>query len=175
MDLDDRALKSLTDDFAGNSTLVDDFVDNLQFLDGWKILDGTLYSRNNNAIKYVSDIHDMARIGTSSTNDYLQTWRNAFPNLQGGGFNVHHSIEQQVLNKWPDLFSESELHSIQNLRGISGEINPDIHLSRIRKEWDKFYDNYPPGGTIPTRQDVLDYATHIDNLLGNNFSPPVRK
>jgi hypothetical protein len=129
----------------------------------WEVLSGTLYSTNINALEYLSEILIKAKVGLAGSANYLSTWRNKFPSLQGGGFNVHHAIEQQTLNKWPGLFDELEINSLENLRGISGEINPDDHLSRIRKEWDNFYDLYPPG-TTPTRQAVLDHATSIDNL-----------
>lgn len=83
---------------------------------------------------------------------------------------VHHAIEQQVLKRYPGLFNESEIHSYENLRGIPIEVNSDVHLSKIRKEWNKFYRTNPN----PVRQDILDKATEIDNLYGNQFNPPVR-
>jgi len=77
--------------------------------------------------------------------------------------------------RWPNLFDELEIHSFENLRGISKEINPDVHLSRIRIEWNKFYNLFPPGGAVPTRQQILDKAEEIDDLFGHFFSPPIRK
>jgi hypothetical protein len=99
--------------------------------------------------------------------------------LKGGEpgryFNVHHSIEKQVIeSRWPGLFDELEIHSLENLRGISGELNVELHLKAIRNKWDDFYDQFPPGGPIPTRQQVLDYAKQIDDEFGKYFSPPVR-
>lgn len=34
------------------------------------------------------------------------------------------------------------MHSLDNLRGIPKEINSDLHLSKIRKEWNKFYKEF---------------------------------
>ena len=106
-------------------------------------------------------------------------WRSYFPNLKGGEpgkyFNVHHAIEQQVYkSRWPSLFTELEINSIENLRGISGELNTELHLKAIRDRWDEFYDLFPPGGQVPTRQQVLDHAKLIDDEFGKFFSPPIR-
>ncbi|MEO1518237.1 MAG: hypothetical protein AAFV95_24670 [Bacteroidota bacterium] len=138
----------------------------------WAALEKTPFSTNFSAFEYLSNVVDRATLGRATTTDYLRTWRNKFPHLQGGNFTVHHSIERRTLSLWPGLFDELELNSIQNLRGISGEINPSIHLSAIRKEWDKFYLRF--SNETPTRQQVLDFATHVDNMFGSSFSPPIR-
>jgi len=62
------------------------------------------------------------------------------------------------------------MHSLENLRGIPKEINSEIHLSKIRKEWNKFYRQNPN----PTKQQLLDKATEIDDMFGTEFNPPVR-
>jgi hypothetical protein len=65
----------------------------------------------------------------------------------------------------------SELHSIENLRGIpKGSINNRVHLSAIRKDWNELYRNNPNS----SRQDVPDWATKIDDECGDQFDPPVR-
>jgi len=73
-----------------------------------------------------------------------------------------------VLQKYPQLFSESEIHSIENLRGIPNSINNDIHLSQIRRIWNQFYRTNPN----PLKSDLLKIATEIDNLFGDQFLPP---
>ncbi|MCU0430693.1 MAG: hypothetical protein MUF42_12080 [Cytophagaceae bacterium] len=143
-------------------------------LEAWKILSNSIHSINVTAINYVDMLKGGTQLSRAPTNDYIKTWRENFPSLQGGNFNVHHSIEQQVQKKWPNLFDEAEINSFPNLRGISGEINSDVHLSRIRKEWDKFYDEFPDG-VIPSKQQVLDWAKHVDDMFGQYFSPPIRK
>ena len=73
--------------------------------------------------------------------------------------------------RYPGLFSPNEIHSLENLRGIpKGVVNNRVHLSAIRNLWNDFYGNNPS----PTRQDVLDYVTSVDDLLGQWFNPRVR-
>jgi hypothetical protein len=75
-----------------------------------------------------------------------------------------------VQKRYPGLVSDSELHSLENLRGIPKDVNSDIHLSKIRKEWNKFYRENPK----PTQQQLLDKATEIDIKYGSQFNPPAK-
>ena len=61
------------------------------------------------------------------------------------------------------------MHALENLRGIPKEINSDIHLSKIRKEWNRFYKEVPN----PTKQQLLDKAAEIDSKCGHLFNPPL--
>lgn len=91
------------------------------------------------------------------------------------GLWVHHAIEQAVLDKYPGLFTEDEIHSGENLRGFKdGPHNKRAHLSAVRILWNKFYRPHDKAGTTPTRQDVLDYVTYVDDELGNWMTPRVR-
>lgn len=45
-----------------------------------------------------------------------------------------------------------------------------MHLKKIRSEWDEFYIDNPN----PSKQDLLDKATEIDDKFGHQFNPPVR-
>ncbi|MFE0803998.1 RHS repeat-associated core domain-containing protein [Streptomyces sp. NPDC058812] len=111
-----------------------------------------------------------AAVGKTTSHNYKKTFFAAHPGLKGKVV-VHHAIEQQVLKRYPGLFSADEMHSLENLRGIpKGDINSRIHLSQIRVEWNKFYDANPN----PTRQEVLKQATLVDDMLGNWFSPRIR-
>lgn len=84
---------------------------------------------------------------------------------------VHHAVEQQVHRRYPEVVSESEMHSLENLRGIpKGEVNNRVHLSQLRKEWNRFYKANPN----PTKDDLLDFATKMDDKYGTQFDPPVR-
>src|SRR5690606_12130800 len=104
-----------------------------------------------------------------TSNNYRENFRKAHPNVSD--VVVHHAVEQQVQKRYPGLVSDAELHSGENLRGIpKGQINNRIHLSAIRKEWNEFYRNNPN----PTKQDLLDKATEIDDKFGHLFNPPVR-
>ncbi|MEV5154594.1 RHS repeat-associated core domain-containing protein [Streptomyces werraensis] len=111
-----------------------------------------------------------ASVGSTTSHNYKKTFFDAHPHLKGKVV-VHHAIEQQVLKRYPGLFSADEMHSLENLRGIpKGDINSKIHLSQIRVEWNRFYDANPN----PTRQEVLDQVTKVDDMLGNWFSPRIR-
>ncbi len=71
---------------------------------------------------------DPATLGTSISTNYKTTFFSAHPSLEGKVV-VHHAVEQQVLTRYPGVVSESQMHSIENLRGIPKNINSDIHLS----------------------------------------------
>ncbi len=86
----------------------------------------------------------------------------------------HHAVEQQVLNRYPGVLTANEMQSMANLRGIPKDINSQVHLRTIRREWDDFYDRYDLSGAIPTKQQLLDKAKQIDNLVGHLFDPPIR-
>ena len=91
------------------------------------------------------------------------------PELEGQVV-VHHAVEQQVLTRYQGLFSEGEINSYENLRGIPNSINNDLHLSQIRREWNQFYRT----SVGPTRGQLLDKATDIDTKFGDLFSQLVR-
>ncbi|MER6243353.1 putative T7SS-secreted protein [Streptomyces griseorubiginosus] len=111
-----------------------------------------------------------ASVGSTTDHNYKRTFFNANPKLEGEVV-VHHAIEQQILKRYPGLFSADEIHSLENLRGIpKGDINSRVHLSEIRVAWNRFYDAHPN----PTRQQVLDHVTHVDDMLGHWFSPRIR-
>ncbi len=169
------ALTKLVDDIEVNPALANFLRNNPTKKDAWELIHKSLYSHDINVLNYVDEIKSAARVGNASSTNYTQTFFNAFPgiNLQGNGFVVHHAIEQQVFTKYPGLLTEAEINSLQNLRGISGEINGALHLSDIRISWNNFYNQFP-AGVIPSRTQVLQKATEIDNLFGNLFTPPIR-
>ncbi|MER8013458.1 DUF6531 domain-containing protein, partial [Streptomyces griseoluteus] len=111
-----------------------------------------------------------ASVGSTTSHSYKKTFFAEHPELKGKVV-VHHAIEQQVLKRYPGLFKADEIHSLENLRGIpKGDINSKVHLSEIRVSWNEFYRNNP----APTRQQVLDHVTEVDDRLGNWFSPRIR-
>jgi hypothetical protein len=77
-------------------------------------------------------------------------------------------VEQKVLHWYPGLFDENELHALPNLRGIPNELNPQLHLSEIRKEWDQFYRENPTA----TREQFEKKVREIDSKFGHKFNPP---
>jgi hypothetical protein len=123
------------------------------------------------AIRVVSEARDAAqaaaRFGTSESTNYRKTFFAAHPELEGKVW-VHHAVEQQVLTRNRGVVTESEIHSLENLRRIPNTVNSEIHLSKIRIMWNEFYRKHPTA----TKQQLLDHATHIDNTLGSGFTPP---
>jgi len=109
---------------------------------------------------------NMATLGESLSNNYRQTFFTAYPELEGQVV-IHHAVEQQVLKRY-SIFSESQIHSLENLRGIPNELNNTVHLSEIRTAWNRFYRN----NANPTKEMILEQATEIDKTYGNQFLPP---
>jgi len=110
-----------------------------------------------------------ARFGAAGSSDYTATFFSEHPELQGKVV-VHHAVEQQVLTRYPGVVTEEEMHSLENLRGIPKETNADLHLSKIRREWNQFYRENP----APTKEQLLQKATEIDTKYGSQFNPPLR-
>jgi hypothetical protein len=109
-----------------------------------------------------------ATLGNALTNDYRATFFKANPELEGQVV-VHHGVPQVSLRRYPGEVTESEIHSIENLRGIPKELNSDIHLGEIAREWFRFY----KANRNATREQLLQKATEIDLKYGGWFKPPV--
>ncbi|RLC20839.1 MAG: hypothetical protein DRI57_03870 [Deltaproteobacteria bacterium] len=109
----------------------------------------------------------MAEFGHASTANYKKTFFEAHPDLEGKVI-VHHTVEQQVLTRYPGIVTEEEMHSLENLRGIPHELNSDLHLSRIRKEWNRFYKE----NQRVTKDQLLKKATEIDEKYTHLYKPP---
>lgn len=117
---------------------------------------------------------DPAALGWATTKDYRATFARANPDVDMSTVVVHHAVERNALTRFPGLFDEYELHSIENLRGIPKTINSEVHLRAIRKEWDAFAGRIGDGRLRPTRGDVLEEATRIDEMFGHLFTPRER-
>lgn len=111
-----------------------------------------------------------ATFGNAVSSDYKATFFAQNPELKGQVV-VHHAVEQQVLKRYPGVVTEAEMHSLENLRGIPKDKNSDLHLSKIRREWNQFYRENPS----PTKQDLLKKATEIDKKYGPQFNPPIKE
>ena len=105
---------------------------------------------------------------TGQATHYRETFFAAHPALRDKVV-VHHAIEQQVLKRYPGLFTEAEIHALENLRGVPKSMNPALHLSKIRRAWNDFYRTH----ASPTKQQVLDFAAHLDRQFGALFTPPL--
>ncbi|WP_185761808.1 hypothetical protein [Xanthomonas phaseoli] len=110
-----------------------------------------------------------ATLGYSQSFNYRATFFEANPGLEGNVV-VHHAVEQQVLTRYPGVAAPEQIHSLENLRGIPKEVNSDLHLSTIRREWNKFY-RETPNATLPQ---LLRKATEIDSKYGSQFNPKVK-
>ncbi|KAI3349178.1 hypothetical protein [Clostridium botulinum] len=109
--------------------------------------------------------------GNTKKINYKKVFFDEYPDLEGKVV-VHHGVEQQVLKKpqTQGLFTPKEMHSLDNLRGIPKQINSDLHLSKIRKEWNRFYREFPN----PTKEQLLNKRLEIDNKYGDLFNPPIK-
>lgn len=81
------------------------------------------------------------------------------------------AVEKKVLKYYSGLFTEEEIHSLENLRGISNDVNRQLHLHELRLAWNRFYREHPPG--VATREQFLQKAAEIDSLHGWRFNPSV--
>ncbi|MCA1194497.1 MULTISPECIES: hypothetical protein [unclassified Saccharopolyspora] len=114
--------------------------------------------------------HLPAQFGRAVRKDYRKTFFENHPELEGKVV-VHHAVEQASSRRYPEAdLSMAEMHSYDNLRGIPKEENNSLHLSEIRHEWDEFYEQHPTA----TKEQLLDFATHVDNKYGHRFTPPMR-
>jgi len=108
--------------------------------------------------------------GVATKIEYKKVFFEQNPDLKGQVV-VHHGIEQQVLTRaeTKGLFTPEEIHAYDNLRGIPNEVNSDVHLSKIRKEWNQFYKE----NLNPTKDQLLVKRLEIDQKYGNQFYPPI--
>lgn len=124
------------------------------------------------SFRSLPDDHIEAWLGKATSKNYGDAFFTANPQLRNNVV-VHHAVEQQVLDKFPGIITEDELHSLENLRGIPKEINSELHLSIIRKEWNKFYRPFSRSKTKPTKEQLLQKAAEIDRKYGHHFNPPI--
>jgi hypothetical protein len=110
-----------------------------------------------------------ASLGWTDSTDYRRTFFTAHPDLQGQVW-VHHAVEQQALRRYPGVVQSQQVHSLENLRGIPKAVNSEVHLSQIRRDWNRFYRTH----ASPTLDDLLDFATKVDETYGTQFLPEVR-
>lgn len=95
---------------------------------------------------------------------------------------VHHAIELDVLDQFPGVFEPGELNTFENMRGIRPEFNDQLHLSKLRTEWNRHNKNleqilseeglveHTPEYNARVRQYIFDARDEIDYLLGQFFT-----
>jgi hypothetical protein len=99
--------------------------------------------------------------------DYRAVFFASHPELQGRVV-VHHRIEQQIVKLFPGRFTEAEINSLANLRGVPNDANAFLHLSMMRTAWNEFYKSNPSA----TRKQIVEMANKIDEAFGQMFIPP---
>ncbi|MBB2975121.1 hypothetical protein FHX49_000662 [Microbacterium endophyticum] len=111
-----------------------------------------------------------ARLGETDSLKYRDTFFEANPSVPPTNTVVHHAVEQGVLKKYPGIATPEQIHSLENLRGIPKSLNSSMHLSEIRIAWNTFYRENP----TTTLDELLRYATKLDDQFGHLFTPPIR-
>jgi len=100
-------------------------------------------------------------------NTYRDTFFKAFPQLRGKVWG-RHRVERVVLHKYPGRFTPAELDELWNLRGIPKGVNSKMHLSRVRRAWNMFYERHKHA----TRADMLRFAEIVDDWILKGFAIP---
>jgi hypothetical protein len=118
--------------------------------------------------------NDEARFGHAQRKDYRKTYFEKYPGLEGRVV-VHHAVQQKYLttenDDFPGVVPPKEMHSLENLRGIPKDKNDTLHLGKVRDMWLDFRAE----NQDPTKEELLDQATRVDEELGDQFVPPVRE
>jgi hypothetical protein len=125
---------------------------------------GAMLARDPTRVRYGG-----ATVGWETSTDYRKTFFDANPKLNPNDYVVHHGIEQQVFNRYPGIFTNEEINSLENLRGVRKDFDDNLHKKVFRREWDEFYAAHPAA----TRQDILDKVTELDRKYGQLFDPPL--
>ena len=112
-------------------------------------------------------VYEVGTLGLLAHNAYADTFFKAFPHLRGKVV-VHHRIEQQVLNRFPGMFTSAEIHGLKNLTGIPKHLNSQVHLSDVRRLWNNFYAKNPDA----TRADLNHFARIIDAWVLKGIALP---
>ena len=111
----------------------------------------------------------VATLGKAVSTDYRATFLAANKEIEAASVVVHHAVEQQALTRYPGVVTETEMHSLENLRGIPKSLDTTLHKTEIAMEWNEFYRLNPAAGM--TKEKLLQKATEIDRKFGHLFTP----
>ncbi|WP_137935466.1 hypothetical protein [Mesorhizobium comanense] len=125
---------------------------------------GAMLARDPSRVRYGG-----ATVGWEPSTDYRKTFFSANPKLNPDDYIVHHGVEQQIFDRYPGVFTNEEINSLENLRGIKKEFDVTLHKKVIRREMDDFYATHPTA----TKKEILDKVTEIDKKYGHLFDHPV--
>lgn len=97
---------------------------------------------------------------------YRETYLTAHPEYRNyhRPFEVHHRIPQDILEKYPNLFSHREIHCAQNLVGIPYDTKAHAPIKGL---WKDFVQTH----SRPSRQDIIDFANKIDGMNKRHYLP----
>ncbi|MCA0315251.1 MAG: hypothetical protein LCH63_15660 [Candidatus Melainabacteria bacterium] len=102
---------------------------------------------------------------------YDRLFFSAYPHLKDTGVVVHHALPQKLLDRFPGLFTATEVQSLEYFRGIPRNAMKDgesVH-KLITNEWETFFREVK----TPNRKQVLDKLKELDARYGRYFKPPV--
>ena len=97
---------------------------------------------------------------------YRETYLTAHPEYRSYHklFEVHHRIPQDVLTRYPELFSHREIHDASNLVGIARDTKAH---EPIKKLWENYFKTHRQ----PSRNDIIDFASNIDAAEKRHYLP----
>lgn len=97
---------------------------------------------------------------------YRETYLTAHPEYRNyhRPFEVHHRIPQDILEKYPNLFSHREIHDAQNLVGIPYDAKAHAPIKGMWKDFVQAHGK-------PSRQDIIDFANKIDGVNKRHYLP----
>ncbi|MBA5247914.1 MAG: hypothetical protein FE834_00025 [Gammaproteobacteria bacterium] len=120
-------------------------------------------------------LYAKASLGVAKTKNYRATFFKAYPELEGVKIVVHHAVPQKMFKNdfFKGVYDEMEIHSIENLRGIpDGE--SAMH-NEITQKWKIFLDDFQFNKLRqPTKNELTDFATKIDDIYGKLTLPIIR-
>jgi hypothetical protein len=111
----------------------------------------------------ISDLDKFER-----TPDYREIYSKFFGKDVSGDV-IHHLIEKN--SRYAKLFEKEVINAPRSLRAIpKGSINEVLHLSEIRKGWDKIYtildDLFARGGSAKRATEIItDFARKSDTYI----------
>lgn len=58
----------------------------------------------------------------------------------GPGGEVHHARELDLLDRYPNVYTQDELNAFRNMRGVPAEHKSVLHQGTLRAEWNQVYE-----------------------------------
>ncbi|WP_394844492.1 Rhs family carbohydrate-binding protein [Pendulispora brunnea] len=88
-------------------------------------------------------------------------------------WDAHHRIPQDY-REHPD-FKGFDFDAPENIQGVSSSRNAGFNVHNdITQEWAEFQNGFDARGQTPSRQQIENFANHIDDKYGHTFWEPVK-